>query len=145
MRARGEGRHVGVEREVRRGPARVNLYPIPHGGRYGLTPSNSRPSRRCRGTTVTSSISARKAISAGTMPRGKGKAIGGSRQRRRQVVSKQQHIEARFCGFWVATSPCPINAEPNRESCLDNCQIRCLACLQPQLPLHPARSLFTFF
>lgn len=40
-----------------------------------LTPRSSRPSRRWRGTIVTISISARKAISEGVMPRGRGKAI----------------------------------------------------------------------
>lgn len=49
--------------------------------RSQITPSNSRPSRRWRGTTVTVSISARKAISEAVMPRGSGKAIfGGTRQ-----------------------------------------------------------------
>lgn len=38
-------------------------------------PNSSRPSRRCRGIIVTISISARKAISEGVMPRGRGKAI----------------------------------------------------------------------
>ena len=44
-------------------------------GYITLTPSSSRPSNRCRGTTVTCSISARKDISEGVMPRGRGNAI----------------------------------------------------------------------
>lgn len=40
-----------------------------------LTPSNSSPSSRCRGTTVTVSISQRKATSGGVKPDGKGSAI----------------------------------------------------------------------
>lgn len=40
-----------------------------------LTPSNSSLSSRCRGMTVTSSISQRKAISAGTRPGGSGRAM----------------------------------------------------------------------
>lgn len=42
-----------------------------------FTPSSSRPSRRWRGTIVTVSISARKAISDAVTPRGRGKAIEG--------------------------------------------------------------------
>lgn len=51
-----------------------------------LTPSSSRPSRRCRGMMVTVSISARKAISGGVMPRGRGKAIEVSRAEYRQCL-----------------------------------------------------------
>jgi len=40
-----------------------------------LTPSNSSPSSRCRGTMVTVSISQRKATSGGVRPVGKGSAI----------------------------------------------------------------------
>jgi len=40
-----------------------------------LTPSSSSPSSRCRGMTVTISISQRKAISGGVKPGGNGKAI----------------------------------------------------------------------
>lgn len=42
-----------------------------------LTPSNSSPSSRCRGTTVTVSISQRKATSGGVKPGGKGSAMKG--------------------------------------------------------------------
>lgn len=40
-----------------------------------LTPRSSSPSSRCRGTTVTSSISQRKATSGGVKPGGKGDAM----------------------------------------------------------------------
>lgn len=40
-----------------------------------LTERSSMLSRRCRGTTVTSSISHRKATSEGTRPNGRGKAM----------------------------------------------------------------------
>lgn len=47
-----------------------------HGlSKIGLTPSSSRPSRRCRGIMVTISISQRNAISGGVTPRGRGNAM----------------------------------------------------------------------
>ena len=51
-----------------------------------FTPSSSRPSRRWRGTIVTVSISARKAISGAVTPRGRGKAIEGV-YRKAQAIS----------------------------------------------------------
>ena len=45
------------------------------GGGGALTPSNCRPSRRWRGTIVTSSISQRKAVSGGVRPGGRGWAM----------------------------------------------------------------------
>lgn len=43
--------------------------------RVPLTPRSSRPSSRCRGMTVTSSISQRKATSEGESPGGRGNAM----------------------------------------------------------------------
>lgn len=50
--------------------------------RSGLTPSNCSPSSRCRGMTVTSSISQRKAVSGGVRPTGRGSAIVEGREPR---------------------------------------------------------------
>jgi hypothetical protein len=49
-------------------------------GRGRRTPSNARASSRCRGMTVTSSISHRNAISGGVSPGGRGSAIAATRQ-----------------------------------------------------------------
>lgn len=50
-----------------------------------LTPSSSRPSRRWRGTIVTVSISARKAISEAVTPRGRGKAIESANRKMKAI------------------------------------------------------------
>jgi len=69
-----------------------------HVGR--LTPSSSRPSRRWRGITVTSSISQRKATSVGMRPGLRGKAmLSIDRSRETRVVSRM------FQQFMVIDAP----------------------------------------
>lgn len=87
---------VVAGREAQEGPGKVNSQvQYTHHARI-LTPSSSRPSRRWRGTTVTVSISARKAISVGVMPRGRGKAIGASRQREK-IRNREVANSSRKC------------------------------------------------
>jgi hypothetical protein len=61
---------------------------------HALTPNRSRDSSRWRGKTVTSSISQRKATSAGVKPRGRGRAIldggGGGKDAPRRVRGEEE-------------------------------------------------------
>lgn len=92
--------------EARRGGARGSTGPwigqlmIPRRRLVGQpTPSSSRPSRRWRGTIVTISISARKAISEGVMPRGRGNAI--------EVHSREEHRMNKISTLsFTFTAPC---------------------------------------
>lgn len=77
------GRRFGVGPyeggEVSRGPLRGVQFVSTRSTRCGvtLTPNRSMLSSLWRGTTVTSSISQRKATSEGMRPVGRGRAIGG--------------------------------------------------------------------